>query len=91
MVLVRQVSSCSAALDRFDDDRPSQDDDNDLGDEDLPLLDDEIQRLSQNLDSFEISSLDMKVDSPQFFETSIDDSGDDNKSNKYHYPSEASI
>ena len=91
MVLVRQISSCSAALDRFDDDRPSQDDDNDLGDEDLPLLDDRKLGSSQIFDSFEISSPDMKVDSPRFFKKPVDESGDDSKSNKYHYPSEASI
>ena len=33
----------------------------------------------------------MKVDSPRFSRKSDDDSGDDNKSSKYHYPSEASI
>ena len=33
----------------------------------------------------------MKDNSPPFFKKSVDDSGDDNKSSKYHYPSEASI
>ena len=91
MVLMRRVSSCSAALDWFDDHRPSQDDDNDLGDEDLRLLDDRKLGSSQISDSFEISSPDMKVDSPRFFKKPVDESGDDSKSNKYHYPSEASI
>ena len=90
MVLMRRVSSCSAALDWFDDHRPSQDDDNDLGDEDLPVLDDRKPGSSQIFDSFEISSPDMKVD-PRFFKKSVDDSGDDNKYNTYRYPSEASI
>ena len=91
MVLVRRVSSCFAAQDRFDDHRPSQDDDNVFGDEDLPLSDDRKPGSSQIFDSFEMSSSDMKVDSPRFFEQSVDNLGNDNKSNKYHYPSEASI
>ena len=92
MVLVRQVSRCSATLDGFDDHCRSQDDDNDLGDEDLPLLSGRKLRSSQNFDSFEISSSDMKVDSPRLFKKSADDWSDDNKpSERWHYPSEASI
>ena len=91
IVLMRQVSRSSTALDGFDDHRRSQDDGNDLEDEDLPLLENRKPGSSQIFDSFEISSSDMKVDAPQFFETSVDDLGDDNKSNKYHYFSEANI
>jgi len=92
MVLVRRVSSCYAALDGFDDHSHFQDDVNDLSDEDLPLLEDRKLRSFQIFDSFEISSSDMKVDSPQFFKKSVDDWGDDNKpSKRYHYRSEASI
>ena len=91
IVLMRQVSRSSTALDGFDDHSRSQDDGNDLGDEDLPPLEDRKPGSSQIFDSFEISSSDMKVDAPQFFETSVDDLGDDNKSNKYHYPSQPSI
>ena len=91
MVLVRQVSSCSAALDGFDGHSRSQDDDNDLDDEAFPLLEDGKLGSSQNFDSFEISSLNMKVNSPPFFHKSVDDLGDDDKSSKHHYPSEASI
>jgi hypothetical protein len=90
MVLVRRVSSCSAALDGLDDHSRSQDDDNDLGDEDLPLLEDRKPRSSQNFHSFEISSSDTKVDSPRFFKKSLDDWGDGIKPERYHYPTEAS-
>ena len=57
MVLVRRVFRYSAALDRFDNHRRSQDDGNDLGDEDLP----EDRKPKSSQISFEISSSDMKV------------------------------
>ena len=78
-------------LDEFNGHSRSQDDHNDLGDESFPLFEDEKLGPSQIFDSFEISSLNMKVNSPPFFHKSVDDSGDDDKSSKYHYPSEASI
>jgi len=54
-------------------------------DNDLTPLEDRKPGSSQIFDSFEISSSDMKVNSPRFFKKSVVDSGDDNKSSEYDY------
>jgi hypothetical protein len=87
MILMRQVSGCSSALDVFDDPSCSQGDDNDLGDENLPLLEDRKSWPSKLFDCFEISPLDMKDD---FLSVKKIADWDDIKSNKYQVSSEVS-
>ena len=88
MILVRQVSRCSAALYAFDDHRRFQGDDNDLGDDHTPLLEDRKSWPSKLFDCFEISSLDMKDDFLSVKKKIAD--WDDVKSNKYYVSSEVS-
>ena len=87
MVLVRQVSRCSAALDGFDDHSRSQDEDNGLGDENHHLLEDRKSWPSNLFDSFEIP-LDMKDGFPSIKKKIPD--WDNIKSNKFHVSSEVS-
>ena len=88
IILVRQVSRCSAALGGFDDHSRFQGDDNDLGDEKLPLLEDRRLWPSKLFDCFETSPLDTKDDYLSVKKKILN--WDDVKSNKYHVSSEVS-
>ena len=88
MTLVRRVSRCSAALNRFNDHSRSQGDDNDLGDENLPLLEDRKSWSSKLFNCFETSPLDISDDFLSFKKKIAD--WDVITSNKYDVSSEVS-